>query len=149
MLAGLPEDVFRPFDRGTALGSDILALCRDWPADPEPPALVTGPLPRVPALLLAGEQDLRTPLEGARAVAARLPRARLLRVRDTGHSVLGTDVSGCAARAMRNFFANRRVARACTRAAGVFRPLPFAAEALSDITARDARGRRGRGRRGR
>lgn len=143
-LAELPEDVFRPFDRGTALGSDVLALCREWPAGPEPPALAQGALPPVPALLLAGEQDLRTPLESARAVAERLPRGRLLRVRDTGHSVLGTDFSGCAARAMRNFFANRSVGRRCGGAGEVFRPSPFTSATLSGIAPTGGAGRRGR-----
>ncbi len=43
-------------------------------------------------------QDLRTPLESARRTAAQYPNAKLLAVPGVGHSVLSTDLSGCARR---------------------------------------------------
>ena len=46
-----------------------------------------GRLPAVPVLLLAGEQDLSTPLEWARREAATAPRGRLMVVPGAGHSV--------------------------------------------------------------
>jgi hypothetical protein len=45
--------------------------------------------------------DLRTPTEDAAALAATSPTARLLRVPDIGHSVIGS--SGCARRALGHF----------------------------------------------
>jgi hypothetical protein len=67
----------------------------------------------VPALLLSGESDLRTPSEDAARVAARLPRARHLVVSRIGHSVLTNDFSGCATYALRLFFAERLVSARC------------------------------------
>ena len=59
-----------------------------WPARRRrPPA---HPLPNVPVLLLEGEDDLRTPVENARRVAARFPQAQLVVAPATGHSVLGS-----------------------------------------------------------
>ena len=56
-------------------------------------------LPRArtcPVLVLSGRDDLRTPLEDARRTAAQYPNAKVLAVPGVGHSVLGTDFSGCA-----------------------------------------------------
>ena len=52
--------------------------------------------PDVPVLVLSGRADLRTPLEDARRTAAQYPRAQVLAVPGVGHSVLTTDISGCA-----------------------------------------------------
>ena len=59
----------------------------------------------MPTLILSGAQDLRTPTSNARDVAALIPDAQLLVVPFTGHSVLGSDFSGCAAQAVGAFFA--------------------------------------------
>ena len=40
-----------------------------------------GPLPNVPTLVLDGEADLRTPVDDAHAVAARIPGAQSSRSR--------------------------------------------------------------------
>ena len=53
--------------------------------------------PNVPTLILSGAQDLRTPTSTARQGAALIPDAQLLVVPFTGHSVLGSDFSTCAA----------------------------------------------------
>ena len=53
------------------------------------PTFGPGPLPDVPVLLLEGEEDLRTPVEGAARVAARFPQAELVVAPATGHSALG------------------------------------------------------------
>lgn len=107
-LAALPAGALGPFDAETLVADGGLDLCRTWPETPAPaPAVV---LPDVPALLLAGEQDLRTPLEDAQAVAARLPRATLLPVPAVGHSVLGfTDERDCPTRAVRAFLSGAAV----------------------------------------
>ncbi|MBB4663290.1 alpha/beta hydrolase [Conexibacter arvalis] len=124
-LAAVPAAELAPFGHATlrALGIDY---CRTWPESPieQPPV---APLPDVPALLLAGEEDVRTPREDAAALAARLPRATLVTVPHTGHSVLGAETGRCAGRALRRFFGGGRV-RDCRsggrRLLDVVRPLP-------------------------
>jgi hypothetical protein len=118
-VAAQPPAAFAPFDAATALESDVLALCERWP---DPRAAATArPLPDVPVLLLSGSQDLRTPSEDARRVAAQFPRARLLTVPRVGHSVLGTDLSGCAVAATGRFLLGRTVA-GCRAAGAQLRP---------------------------
>jgi hypothetical protein len=75
----------------------------------------------VPALLLEGELDLRTPLEGAQRVAAQLPHSTLITVPATGHSTLGSDASSCSIDAITRFLASRPVAPTCADPAT---PLP-------------------------
>jgi pimeloyl-ACP methyl ester carboxylesterase len=113
--ASLPDSAFFPFDRATAMDTDLLELCDRWPAAPVAPALGEGPLPDVPVLLLGGEDDLRTPIESARRVALQFPRAALVEVPATGHSVLGADTSGCAMRAFARFFRGTAVPTRCAR----------------------------------
>jgi pimeloyl-ACP methyl ester carboxylesterase len=120
-LAALPAGALGPFDAETLVADGGLDLCRTWPETPGP----AGPtaLPDVPALLLAGEQDLRTPLEDAKAVAAQMPRARLLAVPAVGHYVLGfTGEQGCPARAVHAFLAGAAV-RPCRSASDDAFPL--------------------------
>jgi pimeloyl-ACP methyl ester carboxylesterase len=109
----IPDTAFFPFDRASLLDNDLLQLCDRWPAFPVEPAFGPGPMPDVPVLLLEGEDDLRTPVEGARRVAAQFPRAKLVVAPATGHSVLGSDASGCAERAFAHFFRNQPVSTAC------------------------------------
>ena len=103
-LAAVPDDAFAPFGRGVALDESAAALCLAWPSDPRGQATPAA-APDVPVLALAGTADLRTPLEDALAVASRFPRAKLVTV-PGGHSVLTTDRSGCATRALVAFFAD-------------------------------------------
>jgi pimeloyl-ACP methyl ester carboxylesterase len=88
--ARLPASAFYPFDRATAVGNGIVRGCLQWPST-APPALpagdLSGPLPRVPVLLFAGERDLSTPLAWAREEAARAPQGQLVAVPGAGHSV--------------------------------------------------------------
>ena len=104
------------------LRSDLLALCAGWPAARAAPVLGPGPLPDVPVLLLEGEDDLRTPVEGARRVAALFPQARLVISAATGHSALGSDPSVCARRAFDRFFRGGPVPTRCPRARRLFAP---------------------------
>ena len=60
-------------------------------------------------LVLAGRADLRTPLEDARRTAAQYPNAQLLAVRDVGHSVLDSEVSGCVLAATVGFLRGHAV----------------------------------------
>ena len=113
--AAIPDAAFEPFDRATVLAPDsnnLLFQCRRWPAAPVlrgvPP---DSPLPDVPVLVLAGREDIRTPLEVGRRLAARIPRAQVVEVPKTGHSVLGS--APCARTALRRFFADRALGAPC------------------------------------
>jgi pimeloyl-ACP methyl ester carboxylesterase len=119
----LPPADFAPFDRSTARRSELLALCVGWPnASPAPAA--TPALPAVPTLMLSGGSDLRTPLEDARAVAARLPLPpQIVSVPWVGHSVLSSELSqgACAAHALAAFFADAPIP-GCTTARAPISP---------------------------
>jgi len=95
-IGRLPGSAFGPFPREIGLSSDLLSLCRHWPTTAADPAIPDGPMPRVPALVLAGSTDLRTPLESAQRVAASFPRGRLVRVPGVGHDTIASDSTGCA-----------------------------------------------------
>ena len=108
-----PDAAFAPFDRTAALHFGLLPLCGSWPArervmTPAPPLPTT-----VSTLVLAGELDLRTPLENARRLARSLG-GRLVIERNVGHQVLGYDLNGCAMPAVEAFLAGRGVP-ACQR----------------------------------
>jgi pimeloyl-ACP methyl ester carboxylesterase len=121
-LHALPSGDFYPFNAATAFATGLTADCAHWPdASPPPPA--AGALPDVPTLILSGAQDLRTPTSVARSVAALIPDAQLVVVPLTGHSVLGSDFSGCAATAVAAFFSGGLLSP-CTSAANLFPPTP-------------------------
>jgi pimeloyl-ACP methyl ester carboxylesterase len=144
-VASIPASAFLPFDRGAALENDLLQLCDRWAAAPAAPAFGPGPLPDVPVLLLEGEDDLRTPVESARRVAALFPRSKLVVVPDTGHSVLGSDRSGCARRAFARFFRGQAVPSRCPRRPRAFPALPPPPLTLREVPpAPGTRGIRGR-----
>jgi pimeloyl-ACP methyl ester carboxylesterase len=130
-LNALPSSDFYPFDPESALFDQTIPPCVSWPnASPAPPPV--GALPNVPTLILSGAQDLRTPTENARRVAALIPDAQLVQVPYTGHSVVGSDLTGCAKSALASFFAGS-VVRGCARAVNRFRPAPLAPRALSSV----------------
>ena len=79
-----------PFDRATVTGNGWIRLCELWPPTrtrKEPESRPPGTLPPVPALLLAGDRDLSTPMAWPRAQLARTRRGHLIVARDAGHSV--------------------------------------------------------------
>jgi pimeloyl-ACP methyl ester carboxylesterase len=76
-----------PFDAQTAAGDGIMQTCLDWPATPPAPAAAPGSMLQVPALLLAGDRDLSTPLEWAQEEAAHAPLGKLVIVRGASHSI--------------------------------------------------------------
>jgi hypothetical protein len=106
-LAGFPSSTFDPFGATAELKGGT-GLCLRWPNAAAAPALAPGPVPDVPALILSGRDDVRTPLEDARTLAGQLPHSRLVAVAHVGHAVLFNDLSGCALRAMDVFFGARR-----------------------------------------
>lgn len=141
----IPEPAFAPFDRATAAGNDLVALCDRWPLATADPTPGPGPLPDVPVLLLEGEDDLRTPVENARRVAERFPRSRLVVAPGTGHSALGSDASGCAQRAFDRFLSGRRFSGRCRPVRRTFPVTPPPPRSLAQVPrAAGIRGRRGR-----
>jgi pimeloyl-ACP methyl ester carboxylesterase len=144
VLLATPASVFSPFDRQTAAQSGLLSLCLGWPHATPPPA-PPGALPAVPTLELTGAADIRTPVEDARGVAARIPSApALVVVPHVGHSVLGGDPSGCARAAIAQFF-REGTATACPRSRPLVPPLALPARRLGDLpTTARVRGTAGR-----
>ncbi len=133
-LRALPASDFYPFDATTALGDSLVPVCASWPDASPAPASAPGSLPNVPTLILSGGQDLRTPTSGARAVAALIPDAQVLVAPYTGHSVLGSDFSGCAQAAVSAFFAGAPV-QPCAAGTNLFSPTPVAPRRLAYVHA--------------
>jgi pimeloyl-ACP methyl ester carboxylesterase len=130
-LRAIPSSAFSPFDATTALLGGPTVECEHWPdAAPAPPP--PQPLPNVPTLILSGAQDLRTPTSYARSIAAEIPDAQLLVVPYTGHSVIGSDLSGCAMAAVGAFFGGAAV-QPCAPAPNPFAPTPVAPTKLAFI----------------
>ena len=130
-LKAQPASDFAPFDPATALRSSLVPACSTWPYASAPPP-PQAPLPDVPTLILSGAQDLRTPTSGALKVAARIPGASVEVVPFTGHSVIGSDLTGCAAKAVASFFAGTPV-EACAGAKDLLGPTPVTPRRLSAI----------------
>jgi pimeloyl-ACP methyl ester carboxylesterase len=142
-LHAFPRFAFYPFDSSVAWDMSVIPTCLRWPAlsAPQPPPRA---LPDVPALILSGTQDLRTPTAGARALAAKLPRSTLAVIPRAGHAVLASDLSGCAARALAEFFGGARVG-ACAPARNPLPPTPSAPDRFARVRAfPGVRGRAGR-----
>lgn len=111
-FAAIPTSAYAPFAASEVLPNSNAETCIGWPADRvERPS--SAPLPDVPALLLDGRLDMRTSIESARQVAAELPRSSLVLVAGTGHDILDSDGTGCAARALTRFAAGRPVGQPC------------------------------------
>ena len=100
--ARLRAGVTAPFPPAAATTQGLLLTCRWWPPVAAPPAPAAGPI-RSPALLLAGDRDLSTPLEWARAQARAMPGARLFVATGAGHSVLSRDPRNRGAAVLNNF----------------------------------------------
>jgi len=134
-LRALPGSDFYPFDAPTALENSLIPACAGWP-DASAASVVPGALPDVPALILSGAQDLRTPTSGARRVAALIPDAQLLVVPFTGHSVIGSDFSGCATQAVTAFFGGgvgEHPILPCAPGPDIFAPTPLTPTKLAYV----------------
>jgi pimeloyl-ACP methyl ester carboxylesterase len=129
--AAIPDAAFAPFDRATIRAFGTADLCRAWPESPIPQP--RPPLPATPTLLLAGEDDLRTPLADATALARRLPGAQLLPVPDAGHGVLFTAVTDCAEAATVAFLAGE-AAGGCRARPRAVPTLPLAPRRLGALS---------------
>ena len=118
---------FAPFKPSIVNEAGVSAECRKWPSTPvpEPPPAAT---PDVPVLVISGRDDIRTPFEGAQAVAAAFPHATVLAVPHVGHSVLTTDPEGCALAGAAAFLAGQPVAPCATKPfvpSGAYYPASF------------------------
>ena len=89
---------FAPFIAGRPCCRRASSACAPSGRRPRGPRPSSYLGPDVPVLVLCGRADLRTPLEDARRTAAQYPNASVLAVPGVGHSVLSTDLSGCAVR---------------------------------------------------
>jgi pimeloyl-ACP methyl ester carboxylesterase len=112
----LGASAFAPFSARDAIGLSDIPQCAGWPYSTPFQAQPPAQLPAIPTLILSGAEDLRTPTAGAREVAASIPGSHLLVVPMVGHSVLGSDPSGCAERALQALFRARPIV-ACRRRA--------------------------------
>jgi pimeloyl-ACP methyl ester carboxylesterase len=122
-----------PFTSDVALLGGAVGTCLGWPNAAPAPA-PPGALPAVPTLLLDGADDLRTPLESARAVGGRIPGAQVVAVPFAGHSTLGSDTGTCARDAVARFFAGQ--AQPACMTARPLQPSPVAPTRLSRVPGR-------------
>ena len=107
-IKGLPASEIAPFAPSNVLSISDMRACAFWPYTTPAPAPMQEPFPNVPALILSGADDLRTPTANARVVAAQIPGSHLLVVPEVGHSVLGSDLSGCSSGALQALFSPLR-----------------------------------------
>jgi pimeloyl-ACP methyl ester carboxylesterase len=117
-VAAEPASAFGLFGRWAArLGT--AAECLEWPSPAGNAPLGAGPFPNVPVIAVNGGYDLRTPAANAAAIVSQFPQGHLIVVPGIGHSVLTTDFSFCAARAVRQWILGSTLPRAaeCPRVA--------------------------------
>lgn len=114
-LSAIAPGLYAPFSAGVVQDISLASDCVHWPAPTGLAAPATGPLPDVPALILSGSFDQRTPTAGAVALAREFARASLVRVPGTGHDTIDSDASGCVATALRRFSTGRTVGSPCAR----------------------------------
>ena len=114
-LGSLTPAAFAPFDMDTVRRTSAGETCRGWPATRVRAYRDPGtPLP-VPALILSGSADLRTPTEDAVRTRALLSGSTLVVVPGAGHSTLALDTTGCARTAYRRFVTGAAVGHPCDR----------------------------------
>ena len=97
--ARLPKSAFWPFDRATVTGNGIMQQCLFWPPTPSSPQPLRGARILAPALVLAGDRDLSTPLPWPRAELKLLPHGRLVMIHGWGHSTQRNPRAEAAVRA--------------------------------------------------
>src|SRR3954452_19241496 len=131
-LAAIPPAQIAPSDPQTVERTSYVDDCLFWPNDAARPQF-TSPLPDVPALLLGGRLDTRTPIENALATHALLPHSTVVALPGSGHDATDSDQTGCIATATSRFFRDRVVGNPCRGQNNGFRPLPSPPRALSDF----------------
>ena len=131
-LAAIPPTDYDPFDAQTVLRTSYVDDCLAWPDDAIRPPF-TGPLPDVPALLLGGRLDTRTPLENARATAQELPHSTIVALKGSGHDALDSDITGCTAQALARFIDDVAVGHPCLDRDNGVRPTPLPPRSLQRL----------------
>jgi pimeloyl-ACP methyl ester carboxylesterase len=91
-LAALPEDAFAPFSKAGWVDAtwDHPNECLLWPVPATPSVLkppYEGPFSEIPVLLLNGDLDLQTPLDGARAAQQQWPNSVLIEPANGTHVI--------------------------------------------------------------
>jgi pimeloyl-ACP methyl ester carboxylesterase len=143
-LAAIPPTDYDPFDGQTVLRTSYVDDCLDWPGDAVRPPF-TGPLPDVPALLLGGRLDTRTPIENAFATHNELPHSSVVTLKGSGHDTLDSDITGCIAQALRRFIVKVPVGHPCVGRDNGVTPGPLPPRSLRDFkSAPGVGGTRGR-----
>jgi pimeloyl-ACP methyl ester carboxylesterase len=140
-VAALDPAALAPFDASAARATSVSGACLGWPAVSVTPDDVPAAYPAVPALILAGTADVRTPVESARKVAALMPGARLITVPGVGHDTMDGDFTGCARAAIGRFLAGRDAGRPCKGSGGLELPVPTFPLRLADVRDHGARTR--------
>lgn len=141
--AGLDPGEYGPLGRWALTAHSFTRVCLRWPQSPVAPATPAGPLPDVPMLAVAGELDLRTPVDDARAIAASFPQGRVVVVPHVGHSVLLSDTTGCSIEAVAAWLAGS-TPEACRASSPPIAPAWRAPRSFAGLEPRGATGRRGR-----
>ena len=127
----LPASDFYPFPRRTVRNESLSTMCRGYPESADAPVLPTGPMPEIPTLALDGSLDVRTPVAWAQQAVAGNPNATLAVIPHTGHSTIGTDVSGCALDLAKRFPDYNGADGKCRQQP---KPVPVAERPVSSVT---------------
>ena len=130
-VARRPASAWAPFSATSVVAFSVAAVCTAWPPTPAAERVPSAG-PDVPVLVVAGREDLRTPLEDARRTAAQYPDAAVLAIPDVGHSALGSDHSGCASSGVTGFFAGEPASR-CARGEPPLELFPYVPADARDL----------------
>jgi pimeloyl-ACP methyl ester carboxylesterase len=128
----VPDSAFAPFSRLAVVDTSVAHDCLRWPQGDTLTAPSTAPLPDVPALLLSGRLDTRTPVENSREMLPLLPHGQLLQVAGTGHDVLDSDITGCAAEALQRWADGKQIGTPCAGKDNAVSVLARPARSLQD-----------------
>ncbi len=143
-LTAIAPESYSPFTAGSVLSQSAVSDCLVFPTQFDT-APAPGPLPNIPALILAGQLDLRTPAENAAATAALIPKSSLVQLRGAGHDVLGGDTTGCVSTALKRFAAGVKVGSPCANRDNAVRRAQLAPRKVADAEPlRGVGGTRGR-----
>src|SRR4051794_25748249 len=143
-LKTVSADAFLPFPRAAVALTGAFNECLGWPSTD--PAQVAGTAPDVPVLVLSGRDDTLTPYEDALTVARQFPHATVVRVPNTGHSVVTTapgDAGVCVQTALASFLAGTPVAD-CAASAPDVPPTAVDPVSLAALPATGAKGLAGK-----
>jgi pimeloyl-ACP methyl ester carboxylesterase len=97
--ARLPKSALGPFSRSTVTGNGIMQQCLYWPPTPATPQPPRGAKIVAPALVLAGDRDLSTPLPWPHAEMKLLTHGKLVMIHGWGHSTQRNPQAEAAVRA--------------------------------------------------